>query len=75
MFEENPAMKKPIKIFNSFEEQKAEEIKEMLALTPQERIKHAVDRTLRAYGTTREALKKRKRNKEIKIIYYGERWV
>jgi len=32
----------------------------MLALTPRERIKHAVDRTLRAYGTTREALKKKK---------------
>lgn len=65
-------MKKPLRIYHSYEEQKTDEIRDTLALSPRERIKNAVELTLRAYGTTREELRKRKRKKQIKILYYNQ---
>jgi len=63
-------MKKTLRIYESFEEQKTDGIRDTLALSPQERIRRAVELTLRAYGTSREELKNRKRNNQIKVIYY-----
>ncbi len=55
-------------IYNSFEEMNEANIKEMADLTPQERIKNAVELSLRVYNIKREDWKKRKEKMKLKIV-------
>lgn len=60
--------KNNIKIFNSFEEAKLDEINFIIEQSTTERIKHTVGLILRAYGVTNESLRTRRRENIIRII-------
>ena len=57
-----------IKIFNSLEESKQDEINYIINQSPIERLRQTVELILRVYNVTRESLKEKKINNRITII-------
>ena len=57
-----------IKIFNSFEESKQDEINYIINQSPIERLRQTVELILRVYNVTRESLKEKKYSNKITII-------
>lgn len=60
---DKPKMK--LRIYNSFEEQAADEAADVAAQPPMMRIKETVELILRVYGVTREDLMNRPQSKRI----------
>ena len=61
---------KSVRIFQSFEEAEKWENEVASGKTPEERIRDAVQLTLRAYGVTQEELNKRRGKMRITITRY-----
>jgi hypothetical protein len=57
-----------IKIFNSLEESKQDEINYIINQSPIERLRQTVELILRVYNVTRESLKEKKQSNRITII-------
>lgn len=57
-----------IKIFNSLDESKQDEINYIINQSPIERLRQTVELILRVYNVTRESLKEKKQSNRITII-------
>lgn len=62
--------KKEVRIFHSFEEAEAYDLKQMAMKDPIQNIIDTVDLILRVYGTSREELINRIPDNKIRIIHY-----
>lgn len=60
-----------IRIFNSFEESKETEIKDIIKQSPIDRLRHTVELILRVHQVSREDLKSRTATGKIRIITAG----
>ena len=60
-----------IRIFNSFEEAKETEIRDIIKQSPIDRLRHTVELILRVHQVSREDLKNRTATDKIRIITAG----
>jgi len=60
-----------IRIFNSFEEAKETEIRDIIKQSPIDRLRHTVELILRVHQVSREDLKNRTATHKIRIITAG----
>ncbi|RAJ32244.1 hypothetical protein [Pedobacter cryoconitis] len=64
-------VKDRIRIFNTFEEAKKNEIQDIIKQSPVDRLRHTVELILRVYQVSREDLKNRSATGKIRIITSG----